>query len=136
MKPKEFDDLIRSKFDQGDFEYKPANWDKLAAQLDKKPGRLRMLLWIPLAIMASTTSIAAALAIVISLPTFLNNNNEDARYTQSTQKHHVLKNAVPNRIPSVYTATVATKTENANKVNVAAEANTITPVAHTTKKDA
>ncbi len=37
MKPREFDDLIRQKFDRSDFEYNPRSWDKLEDQLD---GRL------------------------------------------------------------------------------------------------
>lgn len=69
MKPKEFDELIKARFDQGEFAYKPANWQKLAEQLEERPGKQRkVLLWLPLAALASTASIAASLAMIISIP--------------------------------------------------------------------
>lgn len=75
MKPKEFDELIKSKFDENEFAYNPTNWQKLVEQMDKKPGRKsRALLWLPLAALASTASIAASLAMIISMPGIWHHN--------------------------------------------------------------
>jgi hypothetical protein len=34
MKPREFDELVRQKFDQNEFAYNPGNWDRLVEQMD------------------------------------------------------------------------------------------------------
>lgn len=69
MRPEAFDELIKTKYDQGDFAYNPRNWERLAEQLDKKPNKKsRILLWLPMAAMVSFSSIAASLAMIISLP--------------------------------------------------------------------
>ena len=66
MKPKEFDELVRRKFDQNDFEYNPANWDRLAEQLDgsAKKRSIAMWLWLPL------TGMAASVAFAIGITSF------------------------------------------------------------------
>lgn len=71
MKPNDFDNLIRSKFDENDFEYNPGNWEQLVARMDDKPGKRRTFLWVPMAIIASTASIAASLAMIISIPVLM-----------------------------------------------------------------
>ncbi|MGN6567594.1 MAG: hypothetical protein ACTHJ0_06565, partial [Flavipsychrobacter sp.] len=71
MKPNEFDNLIRSKFDENDFEYNPGNWEQLVARMDDKPGKRRTFLWVPMAIIASTASIAASLAMIITIPALM-----------------------------------------------------------------
>ncbi|MEI8278557.1 MAG: hypothetical protein WCG87_02270 [Bacteroidota bacterium] len=70
MRPKEFDELIRQKFDQNDFEFNPTNWEKLEAELDRKPGKRNMMLWLPLAAITSITSVAASLAMMVTIPVF------------------------------------------------------------------
>jgi len=45
MKPKEFDELIRQKFDQNDFEYNPASWDRLEDQLDGRAKKRSIIMW-------------------------------------------------------------------------------------------
>lgn len=75
MKPNEFDDLVRQVFDQNDFEYSPANWDKLSARMDNKPGKNRHIFWIPLAVLGTVASVAASIAMIITLPAFLQNKN-------------------------------------------------------------
>ncbi len=75
MKPKEFDDLVRQVFDQNDFEYSPANWDRLSARMDNKPGKKRHIFWIPLAVLGTVASVAASIAMIITLPAFLQNKN-------------------------------------------------------------
>jgi len=60
MKPGEFDELVRQKFDQGDFAYNPRNWDLLAEQLDGRAKKRSMLmwLWMPAAGMAASVALA------------------------------------------------------------------------------
>jgi len=67
MKPREFDDLVRQKFDQDDFAYDPGNWDKLAEQLDGR-GKKRNLFvwWMPL------VGMAASVAFALGVPKVLN----------------------------------------------------------------
>ena len=59
MKPKEFDELIRQKFDQNDFAYDPKNWDQLAEKLDGRAKKRSMLMWwwVPMAGMAASNAI-------------------------------------------------------------------------------
>ena len=64
MKPKEFDDLVRRRFDQGDFEYNPGNWARLAEQMDegKQKKRSIMVWWgLPLAGIAASVTLAMGL---------------------------------------------------------------------------
>ena len=75
MKPKEFDELIRQKFDQNDFAYKSGNWDSLAEKLEGSAKKRRVIMWwwIPLAGMAASVALAmgstSLLQHGISLPT-------------------------------------------------------------------
>jgi hypothetical protein len=63
MKPKEFDELVRQKFDRNDFEYNPRNWEKLAEDLDGRAKKRSIIMWwwLPL------TGIAASVAIAIGV---------------------------------------------------------------------
>jgi hypothetical protein len=66
MKSKEFDKLVREKFDNAGLPYNPENWQKLSATLDEKESRRkRFLLW-PMA------SLAASVALAIGIATWLN----------------------------------------------------------------
>ena len=66
MKPREFDDLVRQKFDQDDFAYNPANWDKLAEQLDGRGKKRNIFMWwMPL------VGMAASVAFAIGVPKVL-----------------------------------------------------------------
>ena len=60
MRPGEFDELIRQKFDQHDFAYEPAHWDSLAEKLDGRAKKRSMIMWwwIPLAGMAASVALA------------------------------------------------------------------------------
>ena len=84
MKPNEFDELIRRKFDQNDFEYNPANWDRLDDRMDKKATRRKILMWLPLAPIAYISSVAASLAMIISIPVLMQHN------TTSTATQHTV----------------------------------------------
>ncbi|MCW3121230.1 MAG: hypothetical protein JWQ38_722 [Flavipsychrobacter sp.] len=71
MKPKEFDELIRQKFDQNDFEYSPRNWDRLAEELDGRAKKRNVMMWwwLPL------TGIAASVALAMGVPGLLRNTD-------------------------------------------------------------
>jgi len=60
MKPREFDDLIRNKFDQNDFAYDPHNWEKLAGKLEGNAKKRRVIVWwwIPMAGVAASLLMA------------------------------------------------------------------------------
>lgn len=60
MKPKEFDALIRQKFDQNDFGYNPSNWERLEEQLEgrEKKRSIIMWWWMPLAGVAASVALA------------------------------------------------------------------------------
>lgn len=66
MKPGEFDDLVRQKFDQGDFEYNPRNWELLTDELDgQKKRRGGMLFWwMPLVGVAASVAMAFGVSTV------------------------------------------------------------------------
>jgi len=59
MKPKEFDALIRQKFDQSDFEYNPRNWERLEEQLEGKTKKRSILVWWMMPLMGVAASVAA-----------------------------------------------------------------------------
>src|ERR1700744_2696937 len=67
MKPKEFDDLIRQKFDQNDFAYDPGNWDRLAKKLDggERKRNIIMWWWGPLAGMAASAALAFGISSLL-----------------------------------------------------------------------
>ena len=67
MKPKEFDELVRQKFDQNDFAYDPKNWDQLAEKLDGRAQKRSIMMWwwVPLAGMAASVALAVGIAPMI-----------------------------------------------------------------------
>jgi hypothetical protein len=67
MKPKEFDDLVRQRFDQADFAYSPKNWDRLAEQMDGRAKKRSILMWwiMPLAGVAASVALAMGVAPVM-----------------------------------------------------------------------
>ena len=66
MKPGEFDDLVRQKFEQGDFEYDPKNWDRLTEELDGQKRRTGGMLfwWMPLVGVAASVAMAFGVSSV------------------------------------------------------------------------
>ena len=66
MKPKNFDELLRSKFDDNEFAYDPAQWEKVAERLDERPGKRKSVIWLSLTAFATIGSVAASLAMVFS----------------------------------------------------------------------
>ena len=72
MKPKEFDELLRQKFDQNDFEYNPGNWEKLAEELDGRAKKRSVIMWwwVPLA------GVAASVALAMAVPGFMRQDGQ------------------------------------------------------------
>jgi hypothetical protein len=81
MKSKEFDDIVRQKFENARLPYNHENWQKLSAALDEKKERnIRLLLW-PLA------SIAASVAMAIGVFTWVTSNDKEAVQVQKQATH-------------------------------------------------
>jgi hypothetical protein len=67
MKPREFDDLVRQKFEQNDFAYNSHNWDMLAEKLDGRAKKRSMImwLWMPAAGMAASVALAIGVSSLL-----------------------------------------------------------------------
>ena len=65
MKPREFDDLIKQKFDENDFEYNPRNWERLEDQLEGRSKKRSIIMWWWMPLVGVAASVAA-LAIGIN----------------------------------------------------------------------
>jgi hypothetical protein len=63
MKPREFDELVRQKFDQNDFAYSPKNWDQLAEQLDGRAKKRSMIMWLWMPALGMAASVALAIGV-------------------------------------------------------------------------
>jgi len=74
MKPKEFDELVRQKFDQNDFEYNPRNWEKLEEALDGRAKKRTVLMWWWMPLVGIAASVALAMAVIPSLSPSGNTN--------------------------------------------------------------
>ncbi len=83
MKPKEFDELIRQKFDQNDFEYNPRNWDMLVDELDGRAKKRNVIMWwlMPLA------GVAASVALAMSVPAFLSPDQQASPLAKVRSAH-------------------------------------------------
>lgn len=83
MKPKEFDELVRQKFDQNDFEYNPKNWDKLAEELDGRAKKRSVIMWwwMPLA------GVAASVALAMGIPGMLRHEAPMGTIAETTPVH-------------------------------------------------
>jgi hypothetical protein len=63
MKPGEFDELVRQKFDQGDFAYNARNWERLAEQMDGRAKKRSMLMWLWMPATGMAASVALAIGV-------------------------------------------------------------------------
>jgi len=63
MKPREFDELVRQKFDQNEFAYNPGNWDRLEEQMDGRARKRSMLMWLWMPAVGMAASVALALGV-------------------------------------------------------------------------
>ena len=65
MKANEFDKALRQTYEQGSFDYQPAQWDNLAQQLDEAESKKKSLAWLPF------ISYAASVLFMVSIGAFL-----------------------------------------------------------------
>ena len=63
MKPKEFDELVRQRFDRDDFEYDSRNWDKLEEQLDGRAKKRSIIMWWLMPVAGIAASVALAMGV-------------------------------------------------------------------------
>lgn len=93
MKPGEFDELVRQKFDQNDFEYNPKGWDKLAEEMDgRSKKRGLMILWMPLMGVAASVALAFGVSAALQLGT--------GNISRNAAGHHYSHNTnVPSNMP-------------------------------------
>lgn len=70
----DFDRGLVEKFETQDFEYNPANWDRLTKKLpaSQRSRTVRRYIWLPL------SGIAAAIALLLAVPAIRNNNGNTA----------------------------------------------------------
>jgi hypothetical protein len=141
MKPGEFDDLVRQKFDQADFEYNPRNWEKLTEELDGQKKRRGGLLfwWMPV------VGVAASVAMAFGLSTVIRDGSRLNGYTAQPQVAAAIKhkaspagksnNITPANIISAQDDNAAVLTEeNTTVTPAAADKNTIAAASATTTK--
>jgi hypothetical protein len=71
MKPREFDDLVRQKFDQNDLRYSPKNWARLEEQLDGRSKKRSIIMWwlMPVAGIAASVALAVGVAPLMRFQT-------------------------------------------------------------------
>lgn len=97
MKPGEFDELFRQKFEQNDFAYNARNWDALSEQLDGRAKKRSMLmwLWLPATGMAASVALALGVSSMLKLggPN-INNSSTSYSHTGKFQEHIATKNPV------------------------------------------
>ncbi len=96
MKPREFDELVRQKFDQGDFEYNPRNWEMLEEKMDGRAKKRSLLVWwaMPLA------GMAASVALAIGITSFWKNAEQtDAVAGVSVKNAKVIAYTEPKEQP-------------------------------------
>lgn len=108
----DFDRGLVQKFEAHDYEYNPAQWDRLAKQLPPaKNSRIKRYIWLPV------SGIAAAIALLLGIPAVMQKNKDNASNVAATTKapERPVKAAGPANIvpatPSV-TATITTTTTN------------------------
>lgn len=101
MKPREFDDLVRDKFDQGDFAYNPRNWERLTDQMDggrrKKRG---MIAWLGLPLAGMAASVALAMGVTTVLRMGVPAGTHGAGKAQNSQVMAMAAPAVPQVLPA------------------------------------
>jgi hypothetical protein len=116
MKPGEFDELFRQKFEQNDFAYNARNWDALSEQLDGRAKKRSMIMWLWLPASGMAASVALALGVTsmlnFGLPNTQNNSESYAHIGKFIEKNST-KNPVA-MIP--YTSPISISQES-NKVS-------------------
>lgn len=88
MKPREFDELIRQKFDQNDFEYNPRNWERLEDQLEGRAKKRSIMMWWLMPLAGVAASVALALGISAMWRQAATGNAGVAEFAQSFHYEH------------------------------------------------
>ncbi len=83
MKPGEFDELFRQKFEQNDFAYNARNWDALSEQLDGRAKKRSMLMWLWM----PATGMAASVALALGVTSMLRFGMPDTKNTGVSYAH-------------------------------------------------
>ncbi len=116
MKPKEFDELIRQKFDQNDFEYNPRNWDRLEEELEGRAKKRSVIMWwwMPIA------GVAASVALAIGIVPLLRQAGPDKTVatTELVQRHIFVQPQTLQTEPMVAQAVISTKDDLHNYTKV------------------
>lgn len=109
MKPREFDELVRQKFDQGDFEYNPRNWERLADELDgKSKKQQRMLAWWWMPAIGVAASIALAVGVLKLWHTNPSAETASVTHSAAIEKSQVItQSSTAQQSPSQHTASTA-----------------------------
>lgn len=83
MKPGEFDELFRQKFEQNDFAYNARNWDALSEQLDGRAKKRSMLMWLWM----PATGMAASVALALGVTSMLKFGVPDTKSNRASYTH-------------------------------------------------
>ena len=120
MKPKEFDVLVKQKFEENDFEYSPANWQRLEEELDGRGKKRHMFVgWlIPL------MGVAASMALAFGVSMVWKGGNNSQSYSQHLSMKVPAKSTSSNPVVSPEHIAV--------QQNPVANNNTTTVAAHST----
>jgi hypothetical protein len=122
MSLNEFDKLLKERFDEHEFAYNDANWDKLARQLPEKSHKVLPFPWLKL------TGVAAALAITVSGISYFSNKHESVDIAQKVTPPALLQAQTPNPslakavVPDNHTDHIPAKTAVSSKNSVTSTA--------------
>ena len=111
MKPREFDELVRQKFDQNDFAYNPKNWDQLAEQLEGRAKKRNILAWwwVPLVGMAASVALAVGVAPLMKQAAPGNTGSSASNGMVQTQTFVPAESAVQRQITTALTPSAHTE---------------------------
>ncbi len=92
MKPREFDDLLKRKFDQAEFEYNPRNWERLTDELDGRKKKRGILMWwlMPVAGVAASVALAIGVAPHLQITPAVSPELAKTYHTEHVQPAHVV----------------------------------------------
>lgn len=89
MKPREFDDLVRQKFDKGHFEYNPGNWSRLEEQLEGQTKKKSVAIWwLPLMAIAAAVTVSMGFATYMKQAEPIWNEHKTSALAKEHTKHH------------------------------------------------
>lgn len=102
MKPGEFDELLKQKFDQNDFEFNAQNWDRLVERMEDKPRKRNLLIWwgMPLAGVAASVALAmgAATLVKYGIPSTSGSVNTSIAHAKTVNAKHAQRQPIAQSI--------------------------------------